>query len=218
MPNAQEEVHRRVGEDDANQQPPRHARLATACQEVHHAGNQKRGQDFRTGPQAGPLTNVSWTCRNIHRIAIQCDCPGARQRSAIERGAGVNGDGCLGHDISCECCVGSQGGGTADLPEHVLRQTAAAHDDLAVTGGRGHCGHYLEDPDTTGRASQSEVPGYSQRGLAAGCLVNARGEGQPAYICGEDGPSCCSGGVVISRGQVTLGGHGHRIPHVLDAR
>src|ERR1017187_3634301 len=65
---------------------------------------------------------------------------------------------------------------------------------------------------------EGEVPGYSKRGLGAGRLVNARSECFPSYICGQDGPSWCCRGVVIRRGQVTLGGHGNRIARVERAR
>ena len=82
------------------------------------------------------------------------------------------------------------------------------------TGCRGQCGHDLEDPDTSRRAAESEIAGYSQRGLRARRLVNARGEGLPSYICGENGPSGFACDVVIRRGQVSLGGCGDRIARV----
>jgi hypothetical protein len=78
-----------------------------------------------------------------------------------------------------------------------MRGGTARHDDLAVTSGSGEGGHDLEDPDTARRAAESEIPGDSQRGLGAGCLINARGESQPAYVCGKDGTVwCCRGGVI----------------------
>jgi hypothetical protein len=65
--------------------------------------------------------------------------------------------------------------------------------------------------DVGAYAIEGEVPGYSQRGLCARGLINAREESAASYIWWKDGASGCSGGIVIRRGQVALGGLGRGI-------
>ena len=100
-----------------------------------------------------------------------------------------------------------------------MRVGAVDQYDLAVTGGCGHGGHYLEDPYSIRISStiKREVPGDSQRRLGAGCPVNAGGQGQPSCVWRQHGSARCACCSVIGNGQIALCSLGHRIACMLCA-
>src|ERR1700730_7913647 len=172
-----------------------------------------------TGQQASSPLNTLWTWRYIYWIAQHRDCTRPGQGSAIERCARVKRDGGLSHNGSGEFGGSSKRRRTTDLPEHVMFVGAVGQNDLAVGIRGGQRRDDLEDPDSSRTAStvEGEISGYSERGLGACRLINARRESLSAYIGGEDGSSWLCGGIVIGGGQITLGGHGNSITLVEHA-
>lgn len=104
-----------------------------------------RGRGPSSDPNRIGITTGCHTCLwSRHSIAVECNRPVARQRSAGQRRARLQSDGLKRQNVALEDRIRPQRCGGAGLPKHILCLRAARQNNLSTPQGC-KSGSNLED-------------------------------------------------------------------------